>query len=312
MPGKMRVCDGCHKIMRSDNIKRHKQTCRALRNNEEGDASGDSQTTTIKSETRPKKSRKGCQGCGKTYAHRQSLYKHNKYCQASRNNKGDGSGVNVKDSQTTTIKSETTGQIVGKKNYHRKVYCRECGIPMGSNNISRHEQYYCQVLRNRKNERAKKRKVDYLEDSKDIPTFEESEFSGLKSLPSEALIRIMELLKNNVENQIHILKLGNRFYSNTKVYCQKCGKTYSSRQSLWNHKKYCKGGNVNTLHSILSQVESRVKETDLTSNISEIGANKRKVDCLGESKDISSFEEPELSGTKSLPSETLVEMIKDS
>ena len=24
--------------------------------------------------------------------------------------------------------------------------------------------------------------------------------------------------------------------------CQKCHKTYSSRQSLWNHKKYCKGG----------------------------------------------------------------------
>ena len=88
--------------------------------------------------------------------------------------------------------------------------------------------------------------------------------------------------------------------------CQKCHKTYSSRQSLWNHKKYCKGGNVNTLHSILSQVESRVKETDLTSNISEISAKKRKVDCLGESKDISSFEEPELSGTKPLPSETLL------
>ena len=261
MPHKRLMCDGCHKIMRSDNLKIHmKKYCKELRKDDDGDVSG----------------------------------------------------INVKDSQTTTIKSETTGQIVGKKNYHRKVYCRECGIPMWSNNISRHEQYYCQVLRNRKNERAKKRKVDYLEDSKDIPTFEESEFSGLKSLPSEALIRIMELLKNNVENQIHILKLGNRFYSNTKVYCQKCGKTYSSRQSLWNHKKYCKGGNVNTLHSILSQVESRVKETDLTSNISEIGAKKRKVDCLGESKDISSFEEPELSGTKPLPSETLVEMIKDS
>ena len=122
----------------------------------------------------------------------------------------------------------------------------------------------------------------------------------------------MELLKNNVENQIHILKLGKRFYSNTKVYCQKCGKTYSSRQSLWNHKKSCKGGNDNTLHSIPSQDESRVKETDLTSNISEIRAKKRKVDCLGESKDISSFEEPELSGTKPLPSETLGEMIKDS
>ena len=184
-----------------------------------------------------------------------------------KNNKGDGSGVNVKDSQTTTIKSETTGQIVGKKNYYRKVYCRECGIPMWSSNISRHRQKYCQVLRNRKNEGAKKRKVDYLEDSKDIPTFEEPEFSGAKTLPSETLIGMMELLKNNVENQIHILKLGKRFCSNTKVCCQKCGKTYSSRQSLWNHKKSCKGGNDNTLHSIPSQVESRVKETDLTLNI---------------------------------------------
>ena len=288
-----------------------------------------------------------CQGCDKTYSCRQSLWKHKQKCQTLRNkkdneedasgvnekdsqtstkaetigqkladvvqialrnkndNKGDGSDINVKDSQTTTIKSETTGQIVGKKNYYRKVYCRECGISMWSSNISRHRQKYCQVLGNKKNERAKKRKVDYLE---------ESEFSGAKTLPSETLIGMMELLKNNVENQIHILKLGNKFYSNTKVYCQKCGKTYSSRQSLCRHKKkYCKGENDNTLHSISSQVESRVKETDLTSNISEIGAKKRKVDCLGESKDISTtFEKSELSGTKSLPSETLVEMIKDS
>ena len=59
-------------------------------------------------------------------------------------------------------------------------------------------------------------------------------------------------------------------------------------------------------------MESIILFQKLTSNISEIRAKKRKVDCLGESKDISSFEEPELSGTKPLPSETLGEMIKDS
>ena len=213
-----------------------------------------------------------CQKCHKTYSSRQSLWNHKKYCK--------GGNVNTLHS----IPSQDESRV------------KETDL---ASNISE--------------TRAKKSKADCLEDSKDIPTFEESEFSGVKSLPSETLIRIMELLMNNVENQIHILKLGKRFYSNTKVYCQKCGKTYSSRQSLCRHKKkYCKGENDNTLHSILSQVESRVKETDLTSNISEIGAKKRKVDCLGESKDISSFEKPELSGTKPLPSETLVEMIKDS
>ena len=49
MPGKMRECDGCHKIMRSDNLKNHIQTCKEL-SNDEGDGSGDSQTST-KSET---------------------------------------------------------------------------------------------------------------------------------------------------------------------------------------------------------------------------------------------------------------------
>ena len=32
--------------------------------------------------------------------------------------------------------------------------------------------------------------------------------------------------------------------------CQKCDKTYASRQSLWNHKKYCKGGTKH--HSFLA------------------------------------------------------------
>ena len=55
MPGKMQECDGCHKIMRSDNLKNHMRKCKELRKEDnEGDASGvnakDSQTST-KSET---------------------------------------------------------------------------------------------------------------------------------------------------------------------------------------------------------------------------------------------------------------------
>ena len=92
--------------------------------------------------------------------------------------------------------------------------------------------------------------------------------------------------------------------------CEKCDKTYSSRQSLWNHKKYCNGGNVNTLHSIPSQDESRVKETDLASNISQTRAKKSKADCLEENKDIPTFEESEISGVKSLLSETLLIMME--
>ena len=79
-----------------------------------------------------------CLQCGKTYARRQSLWRHKKTCQASRkkDNEGDAVSVNEKDSQTVTA-SET---------------------------------------------RPKKRKADCLQESKDIPTFEEAEFSGVKLL----------------------------------------------------------------------------------------------------------------------------------
>ena len=65
MPGKMRECDGCHKIMRCDNLKNHMRKCKELRNKKdnEGDASGvnvkDSQTST-EAETRPKKHKADC------------------------------------------------------------------------------------------------------------------------------------------------------------------------------------------------------------------------------------------------------------
>ena len=103
MPGKMLECDGCHKIMRSDNLKNHLQTCKELRKDDDGG--------------------------------------------------GDVGDINVKDSQTTKTKSETTEQIVGKKDYHRKVNCQGCDKPMRSDNIKRHKQT-CQVLRNKRdNER---------------------------------------------------------------------------------------------------------------------------------------------------------------
>ena len=58
MRGKMRDCDGCHKIMRSDNLKIHmKKYCKELRKDDDGGGDvgdinvKDSQTTTTKSET---------------------------------------------------------------------------------------------------------------------------------------------------------------------------------------------------------------------------------------------------------------------
>ena len=109
-----------------------------------------------------------CLQCGKTYARRQSLWRHKKTCQASRkkDNEGDAVSVNEKDSQTVTA-SET---------------------------------------------RPKKRKADCLQESKDIPTFEEAEFSGVKLLTEETLLRMMEMMKITYENRARILKLEKRFY----------------------------------------------------------------------------------------------------
>ena len=107
-----------------------------------------------------------CLQCGKTYARRQSLWRHKKTCQASRKKDNEGDAVGVNDSQTVT-KSET---------------------------------------------RPKKRKVDCLQESKDIPTFEEAEFSGVKLLSEETLLRMMEMMKITYENRARILKLEKRFH----------------------------------------------------------------------------------------------------
>ena len=101
---------------------------------------------------------------------------------------------------------------------------------MRSDNILRHKKT-CQASRNKKNEgdavgvnekesqtvtksetRPKKRKVDCLQESKDIPTFEEAEFSGVKLLSEETLLRMMEMMKITYENRFRILKLEKRFY----------------------------------------------------------------------------------------------------
>ena len=127
-----------------------------------------------------------CLQCGKTYARRQSLWRHKKTCQASRKKDNEGDAVGVNDSQTVT-KSET---------------------------------------------RPKKRKVDCLQESKDIPTFEEAELSGVKLLTEETLLRMMEMMKITYENRARILKLEKRFHkkSVTRELLQK-GVTIEQLQS---------------------------------------------------------------------------------
>ena len=121
---------------------------------------------------------------------------------------------------------------------------------MRSDNILRHKKT-CQASRNKKNEgdavgvnekdsqtmtksetKPKKRKADCLQESKDIPTFEEAEFSGVKSLSEETLLRMMEMMKITYENRFRILKLEKRFYqrSVTRELLQK-GVTVEQLQS---------------------------------------------------------------------------------
>ena len=54
--------------------------------------------------------------------------------------------------------------------------------------------------------------IDCLQASKDIQTFEEAEFSGVKLLTDETLLRMMEMMKITHENRARILKLEKRFH----------------------------------------------------------------------------------------------------
>ena len=92
---------------------------------------------------------------------------------------------------------------------------------------------------------------------------------------------------------------------------------HSKIQSLYNHKKYCKGENVDTLHFIPSQDGSRVKETDLASKISEKAKVRPKlfIDSLkndyGKDKsDISTFDGAEFTGEKPKSDGTLLNLMK--
>ena len=110
---------------------------------------------------------------------------------------------------------------------HRKVECQECGKTRSLGAKTRNHKKYCK--KNKENEgdavgasdsrmtetRPKKRKVDCLQESN--PTFEEAEFSGVKPLSEEALLRMMEMMKMTYENRARILKLEKRFYQRTGI-----------------------------------------------------------------------------------------------
>ena len=97
--------------------------------------------------------------------------------------------------------------------------------------------------------------------------------------------------------------------NNMERICEKCDKAYSSRQSLYNHRKYCKGGNV----KIPSQDGS--EEIVLASKISEKAKVRRKlfIDSLVSGKDrsdIPTFDGEEFSGEKPKSDGTLVNLMK--
>ena len=102
--------------------------------------------------------------------------------------------------------------------------CETCGKSIRSDNIPRHKRT-CQ--KNKENEgdavgvsdsrvtetRPKKRKADCLQEAE----FEEAEFSGVKPLSEETLLRMMEMMKMTYENRARILKLEKRFYQRTGI-----------------------------------------------------------------------------------------------
>jgi hypothetical protein len=222
MPGKMRECDGCHKIMRSDYLKIHmKKSCKELKKEvNEGDASG--------VDIQAKVSQKLADAVMKKTQSAEPK-KHKADCLEE-----------SEDIPTTFEKSEFDGvESLSNENRARilklekRFYpnCQECGKTMLSCNIKRHRQKYCQALRSKKDNEGnasgvsekdsqtstetettpKKRKADCLGESKNIPTtFKEPRFSGVKSLPNETLLRMLEI---TYENQTRILKLEERFHN---------------------------------------------------------------------------------------------------
>ena len=89
--------------------------------------------------------------------------------------------------------------------------------------------------------------------------------------------------------------------------CVQCNKTYARRQSLWRHKKTCQASRNKKNEGDAVGVNEKDSQTVTKS---ETRPKKRKADCLQESKDISTFEEVELSGVKSLSEETLLRMME--
>ena len=87
--------------------------------------------------------------------------------------------------------------------------------------------------------------------------------------------------------------------------CLQCGKTYARRQSLWRHKKTWQASRKKD-----NEGDAVGVNDSQTVTASETRPKKRKADCLQESKDISTFEEVELSGVKLLTEETLLRMME--
>jgi hypothetical protein len=61
--------------------------------------------------------------------------------------------------------------------------------------------------------RPKKRKADCLQEAE----FDEAEFSGVKQLSEETLLRMMEMMKMAYELRAHIIKLEKRFYQRNGI-----------------------------------------------------------------------------------------------
>ena len=100
------------------------------------------------------------------------------------------------------------------------VLCNICGEDFARHDsLSRHmkRKYPCGVTPTTKNIPKKLSDDDVAPASADIPTFEEAEFSGVKPLTEETLLRMMEMMKMAYENRARIIKLEKRFYQRTVI-----------------------------------------------------------------------------------------------